>query len=80
MDPEHWFERLRAACPAAPGSVGEQEREALLDLARIAAHSSERWAAPISTYLVGVALAQEAPEERAAALQTLVRSLEPADP
>lgn len=53
------------------------ERALLLDLARIAAHRSERWTAPVSTYLVGVALAPHDPAVRAQVLTDLVDGLEP---
>ena len=35
----------------------EEERTALLDLARVAAHRSERIAAPLTTFLLGLAFA-----------------------
>ena len=41
--------------------VTPDEQTALLDLARVAAHTSERISAPISTFLVGVAYAYEHP-------------------
>lgn len=62
---EAWLERLGALLP--PGTldeVGPAEHAALLDLARIAAHHSERRAAPISTYLVGLAFAELPRAER----------------
>lgn len=58
------------------GPVGGDERAALLDLARIAAHTSERWAAPISTYLAGLAMADVDPAARAELLRELVERLE----
>ncbi len=65
--------------PAADSVPSRAETDALLDLARVAAHTSERWTAPISTFLVGVALAGVPPRERAARLRALVTRLE-ADP
>lgn len=78
MIPEEWLARLRAALPDAAGlDVTVAEREALLDLARIAAHASERWAAPVSTFLAGVALGAAPPRERLRVLQELVATLDP---
>jgi hypothetical protein len=61
--------------PDAP-TVDEDEAEAILELARVVAHASERRAAPVSAYLVGLALAGAAPEARAAFLDELVIKLE----
>ncbi len=75
-----WLERLSEVLPAgAQGTVSAEEQAALLDIARIAAHTSERIAAPISTYLAGLALATAEPDERVAALQRIVARLEPGD-
>ena len=63
-----------------PSAVVADEQARLLDLARIAAHRSERWTAPISTYLAGVALASYAPAVRAQVLTDLVDGLEPGSP
>ncbi|MGZ8705712.1 MAG: DUF6457 domain-containing protein [Aeromicrobium sp.] len=52
------------------------ERIGLLDLARVAAHTSERTSAPLTTYLVGLALASVPHTERAARIAALVRRLE----
>lgn len=79
MTPDAWFEQLVAALPegTAPGeTVGEEERDALLDLARVAAHTSERWTAPISTFLVGLALHELPAAERSAMVRRLASSLE----
>jgi len=61
--------------PDAP-AVTEDEAEAVLELARVVAHASERRAAPVSAYLVGLAVAGAAPEARAAFLDELVIKLE----
>ena len=72
-----WLERVRMNLGSVPGlALTGIERRLLLDLARIAAHASERVAAPLSTYLVGVALAELPPEERAERLAAIVRDLE----
>lgn len=62
--------------PAVDGVVAD-EQALLLDLARVAAHRSERWTAPVSTYLVGVALAPFEPAVRAQVLAEVVDGLEP---
>jgi hypothetical protein len=61
--------------PDAP-AVTADEAEAVLELARVVAHASERRAAPVSAYLVGLAVAGAAPEARAAFLDELVIKLE----
>ena len=49
--------------------------DAILDAARDAAHATERKAAPITTYLMGVAAAQGAyPQEIAAKIEKLAKS------
>jgi hypothetical protein len=84
VDPETWFDELVAQLPTPATDVGrdslvldEAERAALLDLARVAAHTSERWTAPLSTFLVGVAYAHASPDERRIAVRALIGALEP---
>jgi hypothetical protein len=74
-----WMERLRAGLGADPAlTLTPDEERALLDLARVAAHSSERIAAPLTTFLAGVALAGVQPgADRAERLRTLVDELQP---
>jgi hypothetical protein len=85
VEPDTWFTQLLAALePPADGGppvtpASDAEREALLDLARIAAHTSERWTAPVSTFLVGVRYAASPAEERAAAVRALVAALDDPD-
>jgi hypothetical protein len=74
-----WMERLRAALP--PGSdtgtdLSPEEERLILDLARVAAHTSERIAAPLTTFVAGLALAGLAPAERAHRLRELLAHLE----
>jgi hypothetical protein len=76
VEPTDWFEVLVTALPVEGPEVSDGEREALLDLARIAAHTSERWTAPISTYVVGVALASLPADRRSDVLRELVATLE----
>jgi hypothetical protein len=71
-----FIERVRALLGPNPPSIGEGEVEAVLELARVAAHSAERRAAPVTTYLAGMAVAGAAPEAREAFLDDLVVKLE----
>lgn len=75
MTPEDWLELLREELPDGAPAVSDREVDALLDLARVAAHTSERWSAPISTFVVGVAMAEVAPEERAQRIQAIADHL-----
>jgi hypothetical protein len=77
MTPDDWFAELAAVLGAATPTVTEDERDALLDLARVAAHTSERWTAPISTFLAGVVLTELPASERSTRLRELVAGLEP---
>jgi hypothetical protein len=73
---EEMLERIRSMLgPDAP-TVSDDEAEAVLELARVVAHSSERRAAPVSAYLIGLAVAGAAPESRAAFVDDLVVKLE----
>jgi uncharacterized protein DUF6457 len=77
MDELHeYLERVRSLLGPNPPSVAEGEVEAILELARVAAHSSERRAAPVTTYLAGLVLGGAAPEAREAFLDDLVVKLE----
>ncbi|MBA3875877.1 MAG: molybdopterin-guanine dinucleotide biosynthesis protein MobA [Anaerolinea sp.] len=72
-----WLERLAALLPGdSPNAATPREQAAILDLARVAAHTSERIAAPISAFLVGVAYASLPPDKRAEQIGELVRTLE----
>jgi hypothetical protein len=76
VEPPDWFDLLVTALPVEALEVSDEERDALLDLARVAAHTSERWTAPISTYVVGVALAGLPADRRSDVLRELVTALE----
>jgi len=69
---EQFLERVRSLLGPNPPSVGAGEVEAILELARVAAHSSERRAAPVTTYLAGLVLGGAAPEAREAVIDDLV--------
>ena len=76
MQPEEWFDHLRATLPSREGMPTDEEIDALLEVARIAAHTSERWAAPVSTYFLGMALGKLDAGERAHRLVELAGRLE----
>jgi hypothetical protein len=76
VTPDDWLTQLIERLPGELRPVTDAERDALLDLARVAAHTSERWTAPLSTFLAGAALADLPPTERAAILADLVATLE----
>ena len=52
MKPEEWISEFAAAISAEPPDAATVEE--LLDLAAVAAHASERTAAPIACYLAGL--------------------------
>jgi hypothetical protein len=79
MSPQEWLAALEAELPGDAVELGAEERDALLDLARIAAHTSERWLAPLTTFRVGLALAGSPPAERLAAIRRIAAALEPED-
>ena len=71
-----FLERVSSLLGPNPPAVSPGELEAILELARVAAHSSERRAAPVTTYLAGLVLGGAAPEAREAFLDDLVVKLE----
>jgi hypothetical protein len=73
---EEFLERVRSLLGPNPPAVGTGEVEAILELARVAAHSSERRAAPVTTYLAGLVLGGAAPEAREGFIDDLVVKLE----
>ena len=73
---EEFVERVRSLLGPNPPAVAAGEIEAVLELARVAAHGSERRAAPVTTYLAGLVLGGAAPEAREAFLDDLVVRLE----
>jgi uncharacterized protein DUF6457 len=73
---EQFLERVRSLLGPNPPAIAAGEVEAILELARVAAHSSERRAAPVTTYLAGLVLGGAAPEAREAFLDDLVVKLE----
>jgi hypothetical protein len=75
-----WLDRLDATLPS-PGSssLGATERAIVLDLARVAAHRGVRVAAPMTTYLAGMAFATLSAEERRRGCATSSRRSTPTD-
>jgi uncharacterized protein DUF6457 len=71
-----FLERVRSLLGPNPPAVGQGEIEAVLELARVAAHTAERRAAPVTAYLAGLVLGGAAPEAREAFLDDLVVKLE----
>ena len=74
-----WLDRVRRALGAAdPGiGLGPDERDAILDLARVAAHTSERIAAPLTAFILGAALRDLDPTARIERIRALTAALEP---
>lgn len=70
---DEWTRRFADALGVPPPS--EEEREALLGLAGIAAHASERTAAPLSTWLAGRSAL--APDDAREAAQRLSAAIAP---
>ena len=68
---DEWTEALRAELGIDPG---EGSQKTVLDLARVAAHTVDRPAAPVTAYFLGIAVGRGEPlEETAARLQQLAR-------
>jgi hypothetical protein len=69
---DEWVAQAGGALGLEPGIVDGQQ---ILDLARDAAHGVARPAAPLTTYLVGVAVGRgRSPEEAHAAIQALLKT------
>ncbi|MGI5120821.1 DUF6457 domain-containing protein [Marinactinospora thermotolerans] len=60
-----WAERVRAELDL-PDEIGKADVDRILDLAKDAAHSVARPAAPLTTYLLGIAVGRGADPEQAA--------------
>ena len=68
---DDWTDALCAELGLDPKAV---DQKTVLDLARIAAHSVDRPAAPLNTYLLGMAVGRGQPmAETAAKLQQMAR-------
>ena len=74
---DEWLARTHQELGSTSGpALTQEEQLALLDHARIAARRSERIAAPLTTFLAGVALAGLASPAREVALRSVVARLE----
>ena len=71
-----WLAILRAVPELAAVEVTRDEQRALLDLTRVAAHRSERVAAPITAYLMGLVMASVDPAQRAERIRGLADVLD----
>ena len=71
-----WVALLQAVPGLESARITRDEQRALLDLTRVAAHRSERIAAPITAFLVGLALAPLEPEVRAGKIRELAIRLD----
>ncbi len=79
MELSNWLEAVAQRLDLADGGLSDAEVSTLLDLARDAAHEVERVAAPLTTFLAGVAVGRGA--DLAEVAQTLTNLLaEPGPP
>jgi len=70
MELKHWLTNLATELGISDVALDEDAVHTLLDLARDSAHEVERVAAPLTTFLVGVAVGRGATLERTAATAT----------
>ncbi len=82
MDLKPWLNALTQALQTPEGAPDDHTIRTVLDLARDAAHGVERPAAPLTTFLVGVAVGRGATLESAAgtASALLLDATEPPEP
>lgn len=81
MDLQQWLSTLTHELGLDDVTLDDEVVRTLLDLARDCAHEIERVAAPLSTYLVGVAVGRGAQVEYASGRATaLLPGSGPADP
>jgi hypothetical protein len=70
-DLESYFTRLASEAGTPPLST--EESDAVLDLTKVVAHTSERFYAPLAAYAAGLAIgAATAPAERAERVRELI--------
>ena len=80
MELKHWLTTLSAELGTSDVTMDDDALTTLLDLARDSAHEVERVAAPLTTFLVGVAVGRGAAlNAAAAAATTLLMNDEAAD-
>ena len=80
MDLKQWLTTLSAELKTTDVTMDDDAVQTLLDLARDSAHEVERVAAPLTTFLVGIAVGRGAALSTAAATATtLLLNQEAAD-
>jgi hypothetical protein len=80
MELKQWLSTLSAELETSDVAMDDDAVRTLLDLARDSAHEVERIAAPLTTYLVGIAVGRGAAlTEAAATVTALLLNREPAD-
>ena len=70
MELKQWLTTLAAELEMSDVTMDDDAVQILLDLARDSAHEVERVAAPLTTFLVGIAVGRGAPLSTAAAAAT----------
>jgi hypothetical protein len=70
MELKHWLTTLSAELGTSDVTMDDDAVTTLLDLARDSAHEVERVAAPLTTFLVGVAVGRGGALNTAAAMAT----------
>ena len=70
MELKQWLNILSAALETSDVTLDDDAVHTLLDLARDSAHEVERVAAPLTTFLVGIAVGRGATLDGAAATAT----------
>jgi hypothetical protein len=70
MELKQWLSTLSAELETSDVAMDDDAVRTLLDLARDSAHGVERVAAPLTTYLVGIAVGRGAALTEAAATAT----------
>jgi hypothetical protein len=80
MELKQWLTTLSAELETSDVTMDDDAVRILLDLARDSAHEVDRVAAPLTTFLVGIAVGRGAPLNTAAAAATsLLLNQEAAD-
>lgn len=75
-----WAERVRAELELS-GEIGKADVDRVLDMTKDVAHSVARPAAPLTSYLLGIAVGRGAdPDEAAAMLRRLALEQAPEPP
>ena len=80
MELKQWLSTLSAELQTSDVAMDDDAVRTLLDLARDSAHEVERIAAPLTTFLVGIAVGRGAVlSEAATTATTLLLNREPGD-